>query len=315
MAAVASNAEAARTSSAAEQLMERIEDLTAQLETLDDRRGQQIGEALTAAIIQMYGAGLQRIVEIIDGAGATGEPIKRALVDDGVVASLLLIHGLYPVPLEQRVIEGLERVRPYMESHGGDVELLEIRDGVARLRLQGSCKSCAASASTLELAVRQALEEAAPDLAGMDVEGMDPDMGFAEFDVDGIHKTATAGAVELPMAAPAPSPASLQTIPSWFELGGVAELARGAMAAVNVAGIALVVANVEGTLLAYRDRCAGCAEPLGSGQMSDGVLACSGCGQRWSLPAAGRSLDGSGQQLEPVPLLREQERVKVALVT
>ena len=53
-----------------------------------------------------------------------------------------------------------------MESHGGNVELLGIEDGVAKLRLEGSCKSCRASSSTLELAVRQALEEAAPGPAG-----------------------------------------------------------------------------------------------------------------------------------------------------
>ena len=50
----------------------------------------------------------------------------RGWRDDGVVASLLLMHGLYPVPLEDRVREALDSVRPYMESHGGDVELLGI---------------------------------------------------------------------------------------------------------------------------------------------------------------------------------------------
>ena len=83
-----------------------------------------------------------------------------------------MIHDLYPVPIEERVVRGARHVRPYMESHGGNVELLGIEDGVAKLRLEGSCKSCRASSSTLELAVRQALEEAAPDLLGMDVEGV-----------------------------------------------------------------------------------------------------------------------------------------------
>ena len=69
-------------------------------------------------------------------------------------------------------------MRPYMESHGGDVELLGIEDGVARLRLEGSCHGCAASASTLELAIKQALRDAAPDLLGMEVEGVeDPTHG------------------------------------------------------------------------------------------------------------------------------------------
>ena len=70
--------------------------------------------------------------------------------------------------------EALDSVRPYMESHGGNVELLGIEDGVARLRLEGSCNGCAASASTLELAVEQALQATAPDLEGIDVEGVAP---------------------------------------------------------------------------------------------------------------------------------------------
>ena len=59
-----------------------------------------------------------------------------------------------------------------MESHGGDVELLGLDDGVARIRLKGSCSDCAASTVTLELAIKQALEETAPDLLGLEVEGV-----------------------------------------------------------------------------------------------------------------------------------------------
>ena len=88
------------------------------------------------------------------------------MANDGLVAGLLMIHDLYPVPIEERVVQALDTVRPYMESHGGNVELLGIEDGIAKLRLEGSCKSCRASSSTLELAVRQALEEAAPTSRG-----------------------------------------------------------------------------------------------------------------------------------------------------
>jgi Fe-S cluster biogenesis protein NfuA len=78
----------------------------------------------------------------------------------------MLIHGLYPVSLETRVQAALDSVRPYMDSHGGNVELLAIEDGIARLRLEGSCSGCAASQSTMELAIERALEETAPDLLG-----------------------------------------------------------------------------------------------------------------------------------------------------
>ena len=84
---------------------------------------------------------------------------------------MLLAHDLYPVPLEDRVREALDSVRPYLESHDGDIELLGIADRVAQLRLKGSCDGCGASFATLEAAVETALRDAAPDLDGMDVEG------------------------------------------------------------------------------------------------------------------------------------------------
>ena len=127
----------------------------------------ELAEELTGAVVQMYGAGLERIVELIED-----EETRDRLASDELVAGLLMIHDLYPVPIEERVMAALDSVRPYMESHGGNIELLGFEDGVVKLRLEGSCKSCRASSSTLELAVRQALQEAAPDLLGMDVEGV-----------------------------------------------------------------------------------------------------------------------------------------------
>jgi Fe-S cluster biogenesis protein NfuA len=55
-------------------------------------------------------------------------------------------------------------VRPYLESHGGNVELLGIEEGVVRLQLQGSCSGCPSSAVTLKLAVEEAIHKAAPDV-------------------------------------------------------------------------------------------------------------------------------------------------------
>ena len=187
-----------------------------------------------------------------------------ALSRDGVAASLLLIHDLFPVSVEERVLEALERVRPYMESHGGNVEFLGVHQGIAHLRLEGSCKTCSASSSTLELAVRQALEEAAPDLEGMEVEGVFED-----------EEEPTGPVLDV-----------LQQ-PSWFTL----EAAPGPeeLVGAEVAGVPLVVANVEGTLLAYRDRCAACGAPLRGGELSAGALTCPGV-QPQLLPAPSRAL-------------------------
>lgn len=268
-------------------LVTRVQELTLQLEAIEDPTARDLADELTAATVQMYGAGLERIVQAIAEAGPAGRQIMDTLVQDGVVASLLLIHDLYPVSVEERVLEALERVRPYMESHGGNVEFLGVHENIAHLRLQGSCKSCSASSSTLELAVRQALEEAAPDLDGMEVEG--------------VVEESTGSSLEVLQQS------------SWFALDAGAVPGPDGLVATDVAGVALVVADVEGTLLAYRDRCAGCGEQLRGGELLAGALTCPACSRSFFLPRAGRSLDGDGLQLEPVPLLREAEAVRVAL--
>jgi Fe-S cluster biogenesis protein NfuA/nitrite reductase/ring-hydroxylating ferredoxin subunit len=281
-----------------------------------------------AAIVQMYGAGLERILTGLLASGAEGERIAAELAQDPLVATLLLIHDLHPTPLEQRVQTALDSVRPYMDSHGGDVELLSLLDGVARIRLQGSCSDCSASSVTLELAIKQALEDAAPDLEGLEVEGVGPQLTGLALPMANGHGSelpmvmspgapaAPAGspvASAAPGGSPGPPPSAAPPAPAWFELEPVDEPAEGFLAAVTIDGKELVVANVDGTLLAYRDACAQCGGPLRDGNLASGALRCARCERSFYLPRAGRSMDDDRLQLEPVPLLREQGRVKVAL--
>jgi Fe-S cluster biogenesis protein NfuA len=156
---------------APEELVERVQDLLGSLDEIADPVAQARVQELVGTVLELYGAGLERILGVIADAGEGAIHIRKALLDDGIVASLLLIHGLYPVPLEERIAEAVESVRPFLASHGGGVEILSVEDGVARLRLQGSCNGCPASASTLEHALKEAIDEAAPDLLALEVEG------------------------------------------------------------------------------------------------------------------------------------------------
>jgi Fe-S cluster biogenesis protein NfuA/nitrite reductase/ring-hydroxylating ferredoxin subunit len=273
-----------------EQLIARVQELTGRLEDLDDVACRELAEELTGAVVQMYGAGLERIVELIED-----EETRGRLAADELVAGLLMIHDLYPVPLEERVTQALDSVRPYMESHGGNIELLGFEDGVVKLRLEGSCKSCRASSSTLELAVRQALQEAAPDLLGMDVQGVvEEERAGGEAAITGIP---------LPLAHANGGPA-------WHVLDITPP---DALVTADVAGMSLFVANVDGTLLAYRNSCASCGGDLAAAELDGGALACPSCGRSYFLPQAGRSMDDEHLQLQPIPLLREAEAIKVAL--
>ena len=155
-------------------LLARVQELQERVEAGGELVTRELAQELVFAIVQMYGLGLERIMDALFAAGEQGGGIAVGLAEDPLLATLLLIHDLHPVSLEARVEQALASVRPYMESHGGNVELLAVEDGVARISLQGSCSDCSASSATLELAVKQALEEAAPDLDGLEVEGVAP---------------------------------------------------------------------------------------------------------------------------------------------
>lgn len=160
-----------------EVLFAHVQELQEQLDAQPPGTTRDLASELVLAVVTMYGAGLERIVAGLHEAGDGGSiELAQRLGQDPIVATLLLIHDLHPVALEDRVIQALDSVRPYMESHGGDVELLSVQDGVARIHLRGSCSDCSASSVTLELAIKRALEEAAPDLAGLEVEGVAPQM-------------------------------------------------------------------------------------------------------------------------------------------
>jgi Fe-S cluster biogenesis protein NfuA/nitrite reductase/ring-hydroxylating ferredoxin subunit len=298
------SADSLRSEDGPERLLERVQELQAALDSAADAGARELAEELVSAVVQMYGAGLEQIVATLQSAGPVGQRIAVSLTDDPLVATLLLIHDLHPVPLEDRVQAALDSVRPYMESHGGDVELLGLQNGVARIHLRGSCSDCSASSATLELAIKQALEDAAPDLAGLEVEGVAPQT------VPGVGLPMVTGStgMELPVVMSGPPAA-----PAWFEVASLGELLDGMVVPVAVAGAPLAIANVEGTLLAYRDTCAGCGGSIHDGELRAGALMCRHCERSFFLPRAGRSLDDSELQLEPVPLLRENGHVKVAI--
>jgi Fe-S cluster biogenesis protein NfuA len=138
----------------ARELVARIESL---LEAID---GDPKAVEVVQALVELYGEALSRLLA---GASPT---------DDELLSHLLLVHDLHPVDVETRVRRALEDVRPYLDSHGGDVELLGVDEGVAHLRLEGTCNGCPSSAVTLRNAIEEAVMQAAPELERIEADGV-----------------------------------------------------------------------------------------------------------------------------------------------
>jgi Fe-S cluster biogenesis protein NfuA len=155
-----------------------IERLLDELQAKLDPRAFEQSVELVQLVTELYGAGMARIVELAGESLVDDAPrFVRRLADDDLVASLLVVHGLHPDGLAQRVAAALDGVRPFLGGHGGDVELLDIDEevGAVHLRLLGSCDGCPSSAVTLRLTVERAIFEAAPEISIIDVDEPTPE--------------------------------------------------------------------------------------------------------------------------------------------
>ena len=145
---------------------QRVARLDVLLERLEQSAGPVAELALETveALMQVYGAALQRVMEQV----CTTHALVASLTGDEVLGHLLVLHGLHPEPVEKRAARALEEVRPYIRSHGGDVELGGIEGGVARVHLSGTCRGCPSSSATLERVITDAVLAAAPELSGVE---------------------------------------------------------------------------------------------------------------------------------------------------
>ncbi len=155
--------------------LSRIEELIHTLDNVADGVARSQARELVEALLELQGAALKRLLEIIYDSGPTGQAMIDQLGRDELVSSLLLVHGLHPLDLESRVRNALEKVGPRLAQHGGSVDLLGVtREGVVKLRLAGNCHGCPSSILTLKFSIEEAIYAAAPDVTSLEVEGATP---------------------------------------------------------------------------------------------------------------------------------------------
>jgi len=66
--------------------------------------------------------------------------------------------------MREKVEESLARVRPALQADGGDVELVDVKDGVVMVRLTGACGGCPMATMTLKNGIERILREDIPDI-------------------------------------------------------------------------------------------------------------------------------------------------------
>lgn len=146
-----------------EALVERFEELLARVEGLDDPVRDLVLDLLDG-VDALHRVALLALGDVLGEAGL--HDLRRA---DPALEWLLDAYGV-GVDQREEAERALDAIRPYIDSHGGIVEVVAATGGVVHLRMAGACAGCSASAVTLREGVEQALLDGFPGFAGLAVE-------------------------------------------------------------------------------------------------------------------------------------------------
>lgn len=229
-----------------------------------------------------------RLLQLIDAVHRPGlAALAVGAVDDPYAQALLAMYGLVPLDDWAQAAAALDEVRPYIESHGGSLELLEVDGGTVHVRLGGSCHGCSGSTMTLKRGLEATLRERFDgfrELVAHDVEAPEPLLQVR------------------PLRRPV-----------FVDAAALGDLRPGVLRVAVVDGTAILLANVEGDVYAFRNGCPVDGLPLDDGHLSGTVLVCP-----WHNCAfdarTGRPVDRTGTPgLSVVPIAIEDGTVRVAV--
>jgi len=251
-----------------------VAELNTLVETLE-REGDERALLLLELVDAIHRPALARVV-----AGELDHPLAQ---------TLLAMYDLADVEPGILVEEALDGVRPYIESHGGHVELLGVEGGEVHLRLGGACDGCAGSTMTLTRGIEQALREGYPAFERIVSHAAEPEL------------------LQIEMVGSLPRPV-------FADAAAAGELREGEMRVVDADGVAVLLANVDGDVYALRDGCAVDGRTLAGGRLAGSVVVCPWHNCAYDVRSGKRADDEPGAAgLGVVPVAVQDGAVKVAV--
>ncbi|MCG5057223.1 MAG: NifU family protein [Limnoraphis sp. WC205] len=247
-------------------------------------------EGLKQSIEALHKEALVRLIRSIKQESLSA---LRHAVEDEIVYGLLRYHELVKPPqppLETRIQQALEEVRPGLKSHNGDVELVAIKlPDTVEVKLVGTCSNCPASTLTLKQGVEQAIKNHCPEIQ---------------------HVISVNTPVYTNNSHSITSPFSADNEAGWVALTTIEHIPDGGILALELDGLKLIITRFSDNIQAYRNSCTHLAMPLDKGEIKDGILTCPFHHFQYNLKT-GDCLTAPEMPLQPYPVKRVGERVFV----
>lgn len=258
-----------------------VAELSTLVDTLE-REGDQRAMLLLELVDAIHRPALARIV-----AGDLDHPLAQ---------TLLAMYDLAEVEPEILVEEALDEIRPYIESHGGQVELLEVEGGAVHLRLGGACDGCAGSTMTLTRGIETALREHFPAFERIVAHAPEPEL------------------LQIQMVQPDSAAVASLPRPVFADVGTADDLAPGDLVSVNADGVQVLLANVDGDVYALRDGCPVDGRSLAGGRLAGSVIVCPWHNCAFDARSGKRADDEPGAaDLAVIPIAVQGRALKVAV--
>jgi Fe-S cluster biogenesis protein NfuA len=150
---------------------EKIERAVQRVNELQQEDSRTAALELMQSLMDLHGVAMARIVEVLSDSGDAGQNSLASLGSDPLLCGLMVLYGIHPLSLEERVRRAIDKVRPQVQKQGGKVELLDVTDSSVRVSISSSGNGCHSSPDALKAAVEQAVREAAPEVIDFVAEG------------------------------------------------------------------------------------------------------------------------------------------------
>lgn len=215
-------------------------------------------KAVKSSIEELHKEALKRLIRALKDDPSAGAKLREALQDQ-VVYGVLLYHGLVKEPLQSRVNKALEAVRPMLQGHGGDVELVNIKPpDTVEIRLVGSCHGCPSSSQTLTEGIEKSIKEYCPEIININ----QVSRGRSEVETDGEPK--------LYFISPFAANAKL----NWRETCLLSEIPEGLVSEKIIKERSVLLYRKGDVVSCVDNVCAHLGMPLEMGEVSNGVITC-----------------------------------------
>ncbi|MDJ0753899.1 MAG: NifU family protein [Ardenticatenaceae bacterium] len=277
-----------------ETLADRVDTAMLEVQKLSDSDRTKALD-LKRAIEDFHRVGVTKIVQRLK-TDPRGKEILFELVDVPEVYALFAMHGIVRADLTTQAARVLEMVRPYMRSHGGDVELVKVEDDTAYVKLHGACNGCSMSAVTLRNGVEEALKEHLPQIKQVEVVPSEPEAGMIM--LDSVVVNGNGG--------------ETSQLGGWVKGPAVADVAEGRPLALETSTGSVLIVRLNNQFFAYKNECAHMGMPLDGGMLDTEscILTCPWHGFKFDV-TSGECMTAPQAQLEPYPLRVQDEHVWV----